>query len=69
MTNFERFDDNSYYLTSDPALGILGTRGSLSQKRHHGRGPTYHKLGSRILYKGSDLNKYLDQNIIEPVNG
>ena len=62
----KRFDDDTYYRTSDPALAILATRGTLSQWRHRGVGPRYVRLGGRILYLGRDLNDYLDSLVIEP---
>ena len=64
MSNFERFENDRYYFTDDMALKILGTRGSMSQLRHKGKGPVYSKLGPRVLYWGRDLNAYLDAKII-----
>ena len=61
-----RFDDDRYYVTIDPELALLGTRGTLAQKRHRGEGPPYVKHGSRILYLGRDLNQYLDDHLIRP---
>ena len=60
----KRFDPDRYYFTTDPALAILGTRGSMSQLRHKGKGPVYSKLGPRVLYWGRDLNAYLDAKIV-----
>jgi hypothetical protein len=39
---------------------------SLRNLRHYGRGPAYHKLGSRVVYKLSDLDKYLAERRIDP---
>ena len=62
----KRFVDDQFYKTSDPALAVFGTRGSLNQKRHKGSGPPYIKIGSRILYEGRVLNEWLDQHRIDP---
>ena len=63
-----RFEDDKYYFTASPALRILGTRGSLAQMRHKGKGPIYHKIGSKVVYLGSDLNAYLTERRVLPVN-
>ena len=57
----KRFDPTRYYFTSDPELGLIATRGTLSQWRHKGEGPVFLKLGQRVLYRGSDLNAYLEK--------
>ena len=61
----KRFDPDTYYRTDDPALEIIGTRGTMSQWRHRGEGPRYVRLGGRVLYLGTDLNQFLDSRIVE----
>ena len=39
---------------------------TLRNMRHYGRGPAYCKLGSRVVYKTSDLDLYLAQRRIDP---
>jgi hypothetical protein len=39
---------------------------SLRNMRCYSKGPVYHKLGSRIVYKISDLDLYLSQRRIDP---
>ena len=63
-----RFDPDRYYRTSDPELALLATRGTMSQWRHRGVGPPYVKLGTRVLYRGSELNSWLDEHVIRPAN-
>lgn len=63
-----RFDDDRYYLTTAPELRVIATRGTLSQWRHRGEGPPYVKLGTRVLYQGSELNAWLDERVVRPVN-
>lgn len=62
----KRFDCDTYYRTDDTALAIIATRGTLSQWRHRGEGPRYVRLGGRVLYRGRDLNDFLDSRIVEP---
>ncbi len=39
---------------------------TLRNLRHYGRGPAYCKLGSRVVYKISDLERYLAERRIDP---
>lgn len=64
-----RFEDDRYYVTTDPELELLGTPYALAKQRSRGEGPKYHKVGKRILYLGRDLNRYLDLCAIEPTSG
>ena len=64
-----RFDDTRYYRTTDSELTIIATRGTMAQWRHRGEGPPYIRFGNRVLYYGSDLNRFLDSNLVEPVKG
>ena len=61
-----RFEADRYYLTSDPGLALVGTRGTLAQWRYRGVGPRYTKFGHRVLYLGADLNAWLDAHIVYP---
>ena len=61
-----RFAPDRYYLPTDPELQLLGTPAALAQQRYRGQGPPYTKLARRILYRGRDLNAYLDHHVIEP---
>ena len=40
----QRFDDDTYYRSNDPAMQLLGTPGSLAVQRHKGEGPPFIKL-------------------------
>lgn len=62
----KRFDDNRYYLTHDPALAVIATRGTLAQWRSQHKGPPYCRSGRRILYPGSGLNAWLDDQMVHP---
>ena len=62
----KRFDSDQYYRTADPELGLIATRGTMNQWRHRGYGPRYTRFGNRILYLGADLNRWLDERVVEP---
>ena len=62
----QRFEDEKYYRTDSPELGVIATRGTLAQWRHRGYGPRYVRFGNRVLYLGADLNSWLDERVIEP---
>ena len=61
------FEENRNYVLGDPELEILGDRDKLAQWRHKGQGPTYYKLGRKIIYRGSDLNDWAEANRVDPV--
>ena len=60
-----RFEDDRYYRTLDPEIASLATPGTLAQWRYHGRGPSYYKFGRRIVYRGRDLNEWIDAHLVE----
>ena len=49
-------------------LGDIATVGTLTVWRSQNTGPPYHKVGKRILYKGSDLNDWLEANRVDPAS-
>ena len=65
-TKFARFEADRYYRPGDPALDTIASRGTLATWRWAGRGPRYTKFGHRILYRGSDLNAWLDERVVQP---
>ena len=62
------FDDDKLYLAGDPALLVLGRPSTLAHWRSEGRGPAYLKLGSRVGYRGSDLNAWLAAHTVRPTD-
>ena len=62
----QRFDDNAYYRPGDEAMRLIAKESTLRQWRHIGSGPPYVKLGNAVLYRGCDLNGYLDERLIRP---
>ena len=46
--------------------GMIATYyGTLAQWRCHGTGPCYVRFGHRVLYRGADLNAWLDARVVE----
>ena len=63
---FAHFEHCRYYRPGDAALSVIASRGTLATWRWQGRGPRYVKFGHRILYRGADLNAWLDARVVEP---
>lgn len=63
------FQNDQTYVLGDSALDVLGSREKLAQWRHKRKGPAYYKLGRKIVYRGTDLNAWLEQNRTDPSNG
>ena len=63
---FAGFAADRYYRPGDPALDTIASCGTLATWRWQGRGPLYTKFGHRILYRGSDLNAWLDERLVQP---
>ena len=61
-----RFDPDRYYRAFDPEMRLIATVGTLAVWRHEGKGPPYVRFGNRVLYRGSDVNTWLDERIVEP---
>jgi len=60
------FDDTRHYQQTDPEiLALLGKKEKQAQMRHHGRSPSYYRLGRKIVYHGSDLNAWAQANKVE----
>ena len=60
------FDDNKLYRCSDPEIQALAPYSTLAHMRSEGRGPAFMKIGGRVLYRGSDLNAWLDSITVRP---
>lgn len=59
------FHDDRLYLTNDPALKALGPYSTLTHWRSEGREPKFIKLGSKVAYRGRDLNEWLASRTVE----
>ena len=54
------FDDEEIYLTGSKDLLKIAPYSTLAHWRHEGRGPAYFKFGSKVAYKGADLNAWIE---------
>lgn len=50
---------------SEVAEYLHTTTAALAQNRYMGNGPKFIKLGSRVLYRWSDVLEWLDRNTFE----
>ena len=60
------FENNKLYFTNDEALSALAPYSTLAHWRCQGRGPAFVKLGSRVAYRGADLNAWLEAQTVRP---
>jgi hypothetical protein len=63
------FENDRNYVLGDPELDLFGPREKLAQWRHKNTGPAYYKIGRKVVYRGSDLNDWLEANRVEPNQG
>lgn len=60
------FDDTKFYRSTDQRLVSLIPYSTLASWRHEKRGPAYIKLGGKIHYSGRELNRFIEQNTVQP---
>ena len=60
------FGDDKFYFTDHTALLALAPYSTMAHWRSEGRGPAYVKIGSRVAYRGADLNAWLKSRRVEP---
>lgn len=65
----DRLLDDQLLTPAELAQILRTTVASLAQDRYHRRGCAYLKRGNRVLYRRSDLAKYLEDNTIQISNG
>ncbi|KPA20838.1 hypothetical protein shim_27520 [Shimia sp. SK013] len=63
------FENDRNYVLGDPELELFGGREKLAQWRHKSTGPAYYKIGRRVVYRGSNLNAWLEANLVDPNAG
>ena len=51
---------------AEAAKALNSTYGTLAVWRCKGRGPAFQKVGSRVFYRLSDIQKYLDAGRVTP---
>jgi len=57
---------DQHYTPDDLEDGKIAKKQTQAQWRHEGKGPAYIKSGSRIIYRGKDVIKWLDARRVEP---
>ena len=60
------FDDDQLYPTTHPSLASIAPRSTMAHWRSEGKGPPFIKFGKRVLYRGADLNAWLQRLTIHP---
>lgn len=60
------FDETKIYMAGDPVLRAFAPYSTLAHWRSEGRGPAYIKIGSRVAYRGTDLNRWLLARTVVP---
>ena len=66
MTTITYFSPEAFYRPNDPKMAVLAKPQTLRVWRSQGKGPAYLKIGSRVLYSGDTLNKWLESRLVEP---
>lgn len=62
------FENNRNYLLADPELELIGPRAKLAFWRHQNVGPSFYRLGRKIIYTGTDLNTWTNARRVETEN-
>lgn len=60
------FENDRNYIPGDPELELIGDRDKLAQWRHKMRGPAFYRLGRKIIYRGADLNAWMEAGRVDP---
>lgn len=63
------FEQDRSYVLGDTELDVIGNREKLAQWRHKGTGPAYYRLGRKIIYRGVDLNAWVNARRVETCKG
>ena len=63
------FDNNTIYWNGGDALLAIAKQSTWNHWRCLGQGPTYLKIGSRVGYRGSDINRWLEPRAGERPGG
>ena len=58
------FRDDLFYRANDPALRAIAALSTMAHWRMEGRGPRWHKFGTRVLYRGADLNAWIARQAV-----
>ena len=59
------FDNEKLYFANDPDVLRLASYFTMAHWRSEGRGPAFHRIGNKIMYKGADLNAWIRRQRVE----
>lgn len=59
------FENTRLYDDADEELEVIASRQKRAQWRHKLVGPKFLRFGRRIKYRGSDLNAYVEESLVE----
>ena len=62
----DHFEPGRFYRPQDDELRLFGTVGALAVQRCRGEGPPFYRVARKVVYRGSDLNQYLESRRVEP---
>ena len=60
------FDAATFYTAEDLAAAKVAQAGTLANWRSQGKGPPYKKLGGKVVYLGADLNRWINEQTVDP---
>ena len=63
------FDPDTLYTPDDLVARKVATYSTLSTWRHERKGPAFIRAGKRVLYAGKDLNYWISEQRVEPIEG
>lgn len=58
-------EPDNFYPPSAPEMRPLGAEQTLAAWRSQGRGPSYVKMGRRVLYRGADVLDWIEKNCVK----
>lgn len=58
-------DPIAFYGNDAPELDVLGSKQTRNRHRSEGKGCPFIKVGGRVVYRGSDVLAYLEENTIK----
>ena len=59
-----RFDPDRFYTTDAPELEQIAPKTTLQYWRHKRIGPRFARFGRRVIYRGADLNEWIESQIV-----
>ena len=60
------FDPETLYTADELAEIKIAPTGTLANWRSQGKGPPYVKMPRRIVYRGRDLNEWIERQTVRP---